>query len=172
MKTTGTGAFRALSPPRRFRRSEAAAIIAERAPEGSPLWPYVARDLIRLARLDVDLTPELVGRMIDSAEKAYARDREVATLNSEALLSRRTVTPLTPEDVSFSRRSGAEKGKPYPEDVRGADDIRMPGVAAGDTDEVGLGDTVLPRAMPTLGAGAGRVGGVHRNDDTSGAFSR
>ncbi len=90
MKTTGTGAFKALSPSKRVRRSEAASIITERAPEGSPLWPYVARDLLRLARLEVELTPELVGRMLDSAEKAHARDQEIATLNSEAFVSRRT----------------------------------------------------------------------------------
>ncbi|GAB3842703.1 hypothetical protein GCM10027610_053910 [Dactylosporangium cerinum] len=44
------------------------------------------------------------------------------------------MTPPTPEDVSFSVRSGAQKGQPGPEYVRGADDVRVPGKAAGDTD--------------------------------------
>jgi hypothetical protein len=81
------------------------------------------------------------------------------------------VTPLTPESVSFSGRAGAQKGQPGPEDVRCTDHVGVPGVSAGDTDEVGLGDAVLLGTVPAVRAGAGSVGGVHRNDHTAGAFS-
>ncbi len=76
-----------------------------------------------------------------------------------------------PPEGGFSLSRSFAKGQPGPEYVRGADDVRMPSEVAGDAGEVGLGDTVLLGAVPTLGAGAGGVGGVHRNDDTTGAFS-
>jgi hypothetical protein len=81
------------------------------------------------------------------------------------------VTPLTADVASFSGRVRGLTGKPCPQDVRGRVLVGVRAVPARNASEGSLVDTVLSRAVPTAGAGTGGVGGVHRDQRPSGAFS-
>ncbi|MEN3609269.1 hypothetical protein AAH979_06955 [Plantactinospora sp. ZYX-F-223] len=81
------------------------------------------------------------------------------------------MTPLTPEGVSFSGRSRGQQDQPGPVYVRRADHVGVVGETARYADEFGLGDAVVPRAVPACGAGAGGVARIDPYGDTSGAFS-
>src|SRR5690606_30324309 len=83
------------------------------------------------------------------------------------------VTPPLPQGSGFSlsRFRSLAKGKPCPQDVDRRVHVGVRGMPAPRTSEFGLGDAVLRSAVPTSGAGARGVGGVHRDQLSTGAFS-
>lgn len=81
------------------------------------------------------------------------------------------VTPPLPEGSGFSGRFRGLMGKPCPEDVGCRVHVSVCGVPARPAREVGLGEAVVLRTVPAAGARAGGVGGVHRDQLTTGAFS-
>src|SRR5690606_20869682 len=83
------------------------------------------------------------------------------------------VTPPLPEGSGFSlsRFRSVAKGKPCPENVLGRVHVSVRGMPARRTGELGLGDAVLRSAVPAAGTCAGGVGGVHRDQLATGAFS-
>ncbi|SDJ90927.1 hypothetical protein SAMN05421874_10433 [Nonomuraea maritima] len=80
---------------------------------------------------------------------------------------------VTPPLSGFSpsRFRSPAKGKPCPQDVDRRVHVGVRGMPARRTGELGLGETVLLCHVPAPGAGAGGVGGVHRDQLSTGAFS-
>lgn len=62
-------------------------------------------------------------------------------------------------------------GQPSPQDVQRTHLVAMTREGAGQAPEVGLGDAIIAAAMPAVGAGAGRVAGLDRDQDPTEAFS-
>ncbi len=75
MKNIGTRAQNAFPTGSRpaFRRSEAAAILAQCLTETGHLNSLVVPELMRLRSLDVELTPDLVTRVIAQADETLSR---------------------------------------------------------------------------------------------------
>ncbi len=82
------------------------------------------------------------------------------------------VTPLTVEAVSFSGRLNVIlTDKPCPQNVDGRVLVRVRGVPAPPTAELGPGGPVLLGDVPAGRAALGGVAGVDLDDDPSGTFS-
>ncbi len=93
-----------------FRRSDAAAIVAECMAENGHLNSLVIPELMRLGDLGVDLGPELVARVIERADVAFSRQvaaaersRELAEAGRRFTLSKFDAAGVVGEVVYYMR---------------------------------------------------------------------